>query len=177
MIANNVALLCSFESTDTIHECADQARFANMKHKEQLPRYLTDAHGRAVTPIISPPTPAKTPEPTSDAMATADATNSQLEDQSEIKPAPSARSSPPPALPRGRGRGRPPKDGIPKHLRPAGDIGAELRMLEQEQKLIGPLMGKMGCVLADKGRREGFLDDESFWDDVEDGTEFDDPEG
>jgi hypothetical protein len=176
MIANNVALLCSSESTDWFHDCGDHARFANMKHEEEeLPRYLTDAHGRAVTPIISPPTPAKTPEPASDAMATAEATHTQSEDQTEMKPTPAAISSPPAAVP--RGRGRPPKDGIPKHLRPAGDIGAELRMLEQEQKLIGPVMGKMGCVLADKGRREGFLDDESFWDDVEDGTELDDPEG
>ena len=61
--------------------------------------------------------------------------------------------------------GRPPKDpaGFSKAER---DLGAPLRKLEEHKRAVGAVMGRMGCVLADEGRREGFLDGEDFEDEV-----------
>lgn len=43
---------------------------------------------------------------------------------------------------------------------------AELRELEDDQRIVGPTLGRMGCVFANEARREGFLDDEDFEDEV-----------
>lgn len=63
-----------------------------------------------------------------------------------------------------RGRGRPPKDGIAKT--PQNKVGGntELKKLEEHQRIVGPTVERMGCVLASAERRQTFLDDEDFED-------------
>ena len=117
----------------------------------EAPSYLSDSHGRSVTPII-------TPAPTKSISTTTATQGTAGED---------VRSSPPPpapVMPR-LGPGRPPKDGISKAER---DITAPLKKLEEHQKAVGPTMDRMGCILANEQRRAGFLDDEDFEDEVYD---------
>lgn len=52
-------------------------------------------------------------------------------------------------------------------------LDAELKKLQHHQTIVGPTMGKMGCVLVDEGRRRTFLDDEDFEDKVQ-GSEHED---
>ncbi|KAK3721083.1 hypothetical protein LTR37_003373 [Vermiconidia calcicola] len=137
---------------------------------ETTPAYLTDAYGRNVTPIISPtpPPPAPAPSQQPQSSATSASTFQQPPPQ------------PPVSTPLVRGRGRPPKDGIPKAVRDAmaaaagGASDAELKKLKEQKRAVGPTMGRMGCVLVDDGRREGFLDDEEFEDTVWEVDEVDD---
>lgn len=51
------------------------------------------------------------------------------------------------------------------------EIDAPLKKLEEQKRIIGFTMDRMGCVLADEGRRRGFLDDEDFEDEVS-GSEY-----
>ncbi|KAK3721391.1 hypothetical protein LTR37_003267 [Vermiconidia calcicola] len=134
---------------------------------ETTPVYLNDAYGRNVTPIISPaPPPAPQPQPSS--------TPAPTSQQPTLQPSqPTTQPSQPPiSTPLVRGRGRPPKDGIPQAVRDVtaaaagGASDAELKKLEEQKRAVGPTMGRMGCVLVDDGRREGFLDDEEFEDTV-----------
>ena len=55
-----------------------------------------------------------------------------------------------------------------------GASDAELKKLKEQKRAVGPTMGRMGCVLVDDGRREGFLDDEEFEDTVWEVDEVDD---
>lgn len=119
---------------------------------DDLPPYLLDKDGRSVTPIISPAPPKQ-------ARATAP---TEGEDQQD--------SPRPPPIVQKLGRGRPPKDGVSKAER---DLRAPLQSLEQHQRIVGPTMDRMGCVLANKQRRKGFLDDEDFEDEVS-GSDYDD---
>lgn len=68
-----------------------------------------------------------------------------------------------------------PNNGAPKpsHDQAIVVLDAELKKLEHHQRIVGPTLGKMGCVLADEGRRASFLDDEDFEDEVE-GSEHED---
>ena len=74
-------------------------------------------------------------------------------------------SPPQPAV---RKPGRPPKHGgVPKTATSTSggvEKDPELSKLAQHQRLVGPLMDKMGCVLASEERRTTFLDDEDFED-------------
>lgn len=119
-----------------------------------LPAYLLDKDGRAVTPIISPP-PPKQPK----AAATG-----QTDAEMPVLPSPGVQKL---------GRGRPPKDGVAKASKAERDLGAPLKELEQHQRIVGPTMDRMGCVLANDERRKGFLDDEDFEDEVY-GSDYDD---
>ena len=103
----------------------------------ELPPYLLDKDGRSVTPVISPAPPKQ-----ARATATAEGENQQ-------------HSPPPPPTVQKLGRGRPPKDGVSKAER---DLRAPLQSLEQHQRIVGPTMDRMGCVLANEQRRKGFLD-------------------
>lgn len=68
--------------------------------------------------------------------------------------------------------GRPPKDGIPRVER---DAAGELRQLEEQKRVVGPTMGRMGCVLVSEERRATFLDGEDFEDVIEKGGSEHDP--
>ena len=137
---------------------------------ETTPSYLTDSRGRSVTPVITPPapTPSKpTATPTSTPLAPASAT----------APETTASSSQLAVRPRGRPRkdGEPPRAG--GAVASGSNIGSiekdpELRKLADHQRLVGPLLDRMGCVLASEERRLTFLDDEDFEDEVE-GSEHD----
>jgi len=113
-----------------------------------LPFYLKDAYGRAVTPVISPPTPA--------ASTTEDTQQQDPAQQlaTETKPG----QDPPPM------NTTQDEDSKTKPARPTAAVvlDAELKKLEHHLKIVGPTMGKMGCVLVDEGRRRTFLDDEDF---------------
>lgn len=83
--------------------------------------------------------------------------------------------SSPPQQPLVKPRGRPRKDGAPPGTVPTAtkaegkdgiERDPELRNLAQHQRLVGPLMERMGCVLASDERRTTFLDDEDFEDEV-----------
>ena len=71
-----------------------------------------------------------------------------------------------PVQPLVRKPGRPPKlGGAPKVPAVHGvENDPELKMLADHQRLVGPLMERMGCVLASEERRQTFLDDEEFED-------------
>ena len=113
------------------------------------PPYLSDSHGRSVTPIIQPAQPANTTSSTAPPN--------------------------PQATPVVKRVGRPPKDGVAKAA--AGQAStyqkdAELKKLEEHLMVVGPTMERMGCVLASEERRGTFLDDEDF-EDVGWGSEHD----
>ena len=75
-----------------------------------------------------------------------------------------SKETPQPAV---RKPGRPPKHGgVAKATSTSGGVekDPELSKLAQHQRLVGPLMDKMGCVLASEERRTTFLDDEDFED-------------
>lgn len=116
------------------------------------PSYLSDSRSRSVTPIISPQFPTKTLQPT-------------IPQTSDSEP-------PPPII---KKPGRPPKyPGISKASDARGGVqnDPELSKLAEQQRIVGPLMEKMGCVLASEERRMTFLDDEDFEDEVV-GSEYD----
>ena len=118
------------------------------------PAYLSDSRGRSVTPIISPPVPIR-PLPAS-------------QQQPADGDAGIVGSAPP--QPAAKQRGRPPKHGGVAKAAPSAHRGVEhdpdLKRLAQHQRLVGPLMDRMGCVLASDERRTTFLDDEDFEDEV-----------
>lgn len=86
-----------------------------------------------------------------------------------IPPQPTAEeatdSPPQPAV---RKPGRPPKHGgvakAPVSAQAGIERDPELSKLAQHQRLVGPLMDRMGCILASEERRTTFLDDEDFED-------------
>ena len=121
---------------------ADNSLFYN---SDSTPSYLSDSRGRSVTPVISPPMP-KVALPT-------DTTTERTEMDIE---------------PLVKKPGRPPKLGGAAKLAPAAKGGieedAELSKLAAHQRIVGPLMERMGCVLANEERRATFLDDEDFED-------------
>ena len=121
---------------------ADNSLFYN---SDSTPSYLSDSRGRSVTPVISPPMP-KVALPT-------DTTTERTEMDIE---------------PLVKKPGRPPKLGGAANLAPAAKGGieedAELSKLAAHQRIVGPLMERMGCVLANEERRATFLDDEDFED-------------
>lgn len=47
-------------------------------------------------------------------------------------------------------------------------LEAPLKQLEEQKRVVGVVLDRMGCVLADEERRKGFLDDEDFEDVIED---------
>lgn len=106
-------------------------------------RYLSDRHGRSVTPIIVPaPEKQKSPE-------------------QSAEPAQPLLTSDLPSRP----RGRPPKD--PQYLgksKEKCEAIDELKKLENQKRMEGVSMGQEGCRLVNAKRRRGFLDDEDFED-------------
>ena len=113
------------------------------REPEGLPSYLKDAQGRAVTPLILPPTPALS---TSSHIKHETTATSDL--QADPLPAMKPLPHPLPAL-------------------NATILDVELKKLEHHQRIVGPILGKMGCVVANEARRASFLDDEEFEDGVE----------
>ena len=82
---------------------------------------------------------------------------------------------PPSAVPQVKRLGRPPKDSTDTAERDEKEPAGQLRKLEAHLRTVGPTMDRMGCVLASEERRKTFLDGEDF-EDVVDGSEFDDDE-
>ena len=121
---------------------ADNSLFYN---SDSTPSYLSDSRGRSVTPVISPPMP-KVALPTDTTTDTA---------EMDIEPLV-------------KKPGRPPKlggAGKPASSAQGGvEEDAELSKLAAHQRIVGPLMERMGCVLANEERRATFLDDEDFED-------------
>jgi hypothetical protein len=124
---------------------ADNSLFYNY---DSTPSYLSDSRGRSVTPVISPLMPKAT-LPTN--------TATEATDTAEMLTQPLVRKP-----------GRPPKLGgaaKPASSAPGGiENDPELSKLGEHQRIVGPLMERMGCVLANEERRMTFLDDEDFED-------------
>lgn len=121
---------------------ADNSLFYN---SNSTPSYLSDSRGRSVTPVISP------------SMPKANLPTNSSNDAAEM-----------PAQPLPRKPGRPPKLGGPAKPAAGAQGGIEndpdLSKLAEHQRIVGPLMERMGCVLANEERRATFLDDEDFED-------------
>ncbi|KAK5165416.1 uncharacterized protein LTR77_008945 [Saxophila tyrrhenica] len=128
---------------------------SSFRESPQIPSYLKDSYGRAVTPAIAPRTPAKS--------ATSDTQQQDTLQETSPPPQPSSMEA--------YGPSNPTETRGPKSATLVLD--AELKKLEEQQRIVGPIMGKMGCVLADEGRKRTFLDDEDFEDEVE-GSEHED---
>ncbi len=114
-------------------------------NSDSTPSYLSDSRGRSVTPVISPPMPKAT-----------------------LPTDPAAEVTEMPTQPTVRKPGRPPKNGGAAKIAlsaPGGiENDPELSQLANHQRTVGPLMDRMGCVLASEERRQTFLDDEDFED-------------
>ena len=141
--------------------CSD---FSTFRDASEIPRYLTDARGRCITPIILPPTPPASNAPPDEPSALRDTFSSTSSPQRQIHPAHQY-----PAMPTRPG---PPSAKPSAKAARKSEFDAELRKLVEEQRRVGWTIGKMGCQLASEARRQGFLDDEDFEDEVF-GSEYD----